>query len=395
MASSGDRMKRDTLLGLVFFGGLGLLLWATLNLTDLSFGKGKRLHVYFPNGIGLQVGDPVMLLGTRVGKVEEVNVDLKAPTAPSHAVRVTMSLAEGAPLTRTATFEIQDSTLLGGKQVEIDPGRDEGALDESVPLKGMSTGNPLASVGDTFSDPDNKTNLGGLLRAGREFLENLNSERGTFGRLVVQDELYEELLATVRSLRQSAEAIEQAQGALGRVVHDTQMGEDLAQLLANLRSVSDKLDTGDGLAAKLLNDEAMAADVADTLQDLRTMVAQIRAGEGALGALVADPQLAADLKAAVAQVRRLADMAGDPKAGLVGALLADPALSDQIRVIVGDVAVFTNNLAQGHGLLGKLMNDEDLAEQFSRVLRQVARAIEDAREAAPIGTFVQVLAGGL
>ena len=44
-----DRIKRDTLLGIVFFGTLGFLLWATVNLTDLSLSQ--QLLVYFPQAV--------------------------------------------------------------------------------------------------------------------------------------------------------------------------------------------------------------------------------------------------------------------------------------------------------------------------------------------------------
>jgi hypothetical protein len=44
-------------------------------------------------------------------------------------------------------------------------------------------------------------------------------------------------------------------------------------------------------------------------------------------------------------------------------------------------------------MLGMLINDKDIGTRFRRILTQVSRALEDAREAAPIGNFVQVLLG--
>ena len=42
-----DRIRRDTLLGFVFFGSLAFLLWATLNLTDQAYGNAKLLVLPF------------------------------------------------------------------------------------------------------------------------------------------------------------------------------------------------------------------------------------------------------------------------------------------------------------------------------------------------------------
>ena len=68
-----DRIKRDTVLGIVFFGTLGFLLWATVNLTDLSLNN--ELVVYFPNGGSADVGTNVMVLGKKIGKVGAIDID--------------------------------------------------------------------------------------------------------------------------------------------------------------------------------------------------------------------------------------------------------------------------------------------------------------------------------
>ena len=45
---SMNKATQDTLLGIVFFGALGVLLWATLNLTDLSFDKPEPVRIFMP-----------------------------------------------------------------------------------------------------------------------------------------------------------------------------------------------------------------------------------------------------------------------------------------------------------------------------------------------------------
>ena len=69
-----DKVKRDTVLGLVFFVGLGLLLWATAELQDIGFGKRQVLTVDFDNARGLRSGEPVFVLGTLSGKVDKVAI---------------------------------------------------------------------------------------------------------------------------------------------------------------------------------------------------------------------------------------------------------------------------------------------------------------------------------
>src|SRR5262245_11215324 len=115
-----NRIQRDTLLGIVFFGTMAFLLWATVNLTDMSFNKVPALLVYFDNGVGIRVGDPVLLLGKPVGKVSDIQV---MKDRADNRVRLTLRVDEELGLTVAQKIEIQTSGALGGKQVFVDPGR--------------------------------------------------------------------------------------------------------------------------------------------------------------------------------------------------------------------------------------------------------------------------------
>ena len=57
------KFKRDTILGLVFFTGLGLLLMASLSLMDSVFTESETMEVYFPDAGGISEGQPVLVLG--------------------------------------------------------------------------------------------------------------------------------------------------------------------------------------------------------------------------------------------------------------------------------------------------------------------------------------------
>ena len=85
--------------------------------------------------------------------------------------------------------------------------------------------------------------------------------------------------------------------------------------------------------------------------------------------------------------------ANDPNAGVLGALTSNPEMAKDLTATLANLRYTTDQLTHRKGLLGALINDEDLAIRFRRILTQVSRAIEDAREAAPISNFVQVLLG--
>ena len=56
-----DKLKRDTALGVVFFAGLGLLLWATQELSGFQFEEKQVIRAEFANARGLRTGEQVIV----------------------------------------------------------------------------------------------------------------------------------------------------------------------------------------------------------------------------------------------------------------------------------------------------------------------------------------------
>lgn len=385
-----DRIKRDTLLGLVFFGALGLLLWATINLTDLSLGRVPPLHVFFQDAGGLRAGDPVMVLGKRIGKVAAVDYrkerrDLR--------IEVALRMDEEIPLTSEYEIEIQDSSVLGGKQVQINPGLGE-ILHDGTELKGTTAGNALERVAEPFSG---KGPLGQELKAAvismKEFFQHLNDPDTSIGAVVRSRALYDEVLGSVQSVRRLLQATEAGQGLLGRLVSDTTLRDDGMQFIANLRMLSETLRSTDGVAGRLINDRELGNKVTQMVADLGVLIADARDGKGPLGALLRDEAMAKDLKELTARLNDLLGKAGDPKSGMVGMMFSDPEAGADLKLAIANLRQALEKINSGEGLLATLINDRDLALRLRRVFTQVSRAIEDAREAAPIGNFAQVLTG--
>ena len=79
--------------------------------------------------------------------------------------------------------------------------------------------------------------------------------------------------------------------------------------------------------------------------------------------------------------------------GLLGALINDETLLADAKKIFKDFAEITGDINSGKGALGRLIKDEEMGRRLDSAIRQITRAIEDAREAAPIGTFFQVFSG--
>jgi phospholipid/cholesterol/gamma-HCH transport system substrate-binding protein len=72
------------------------------------------------------------------------------------------------------------------------------------------------------------------------FTGKLTNETSTLGRLLSQDDqLYEDLSASIASLRRISEAMEKGEGTLGKLLADATVYDDLSQLLKETRATID------------------------------------------------------------------------------------------------------------------------------------------------------------
>ncbi len=378
-----QKVRQDAILGLVFFAALGLLLASTFVLSNFSFRDRPRVEVQFENAGGLMKGDSVYVLGRRAGEV----VAVEPREAPRYRIGVVLQFDEAVALRADARIEIVDANLLGGKRVEIEPGRAPTPLAPDAPLVGTLKRGALDALGDELQGES------GLLGSLKRAVDKLNSGEGTLAQLLSSGRLHDALVAGADSLVASLKAIEEKRGTIGILVHDQETGQNVRDILSAARSIATKIDTGEGPLGVAVNDPDVAARLRRIVDDVATMTTDLRNGVGTIGLLLRDDPTRTKIAGIVDDVAAVLALARDPKAGIVGALLRDTELLADAKSAVHSARVFMDQATTGNGLLARLVNDEDWGRRFGQILGQVQRAIEDAREAAPVGTFLQVLTG--
>jgi phospholipid/cholesterol/gamma-HCH transport system substrate-binding protein len=387
-----DRIRRDTLLGLVFFGTLAFLLWATVNLTDLADDK-VRLKVWFDQAGGCEPGVNVLVLGKKVGKVGAVDVDYERTSKP---VQMTLLLREDVPLREGYQIVVRADGVLGGKIVYVDPGKNTSPrLPAGGDLLGEVELNAFEQIG-RIADGEGPVggNLNGALANIREFFGKLSQGEGSIAQLINSGEFYERLNEAALQLRDLLAKMQNGEGAIGKLVADNKVGDDVATVIANLRTLSEKLNTAEsGPLGVLVNDRATAANLRTIVDDLAVMMRDLRDGEGAIGSLLRPGPTSDRITRITENLDTLFANAVDPNKGAIGALVSDAATAENLKMTIANLRLTTDQLTRNDGLIGALINDKDMAVRFRRILNQVSRSIEDAREAAPIGNFVQVLLG--
>jgi phospholipid/cholesterol/gamma-HCH transport system substrate-binding protein len=364
--------SRQVLLGAFFVIVLSILGYYTLFLTDFSlFKETYQDVVHFPDAHGLRTGDPVLVAGMRRGRVRELTYD---PAAPLER-RITATLVMDEELLLRTGFDvrIEDATLLGGRQVYIDPGPAEAApVAADVPRLGRVAGNPLSEVGELVSE--NRASFGRIVANLEEAVAGLNAGRGLLGRLAVDDSIALDFADGLASLRVTADNaavisgdLREGRGALGRLLADADLEQKLGEI---------------------------ADDLATIGRNLSSTTADIEAGRGIVGMALKDDALAEETRSAVSAIREIVERLRDGE-GTVGKLLTREEVYERIRQIADDLARASRAVAEGEGSLGKLVMDTDLYEEVERAMSIITRTLEEYREAAPITTFTSVLFGGL
>jgi ABC-type transporter Mla subunit MlaD len=385
-----DRLRRDTLLGLVFFGSLAFLLWATVNLTDLSVDNVRR-RVLFAQAGSAEVGTNVMVLGKKMGKVGDIRLDYRA----AKPIEMLLLLREEVPFKSDYSITVRDAGVLGGKQIYIDPGRSGTPVGDDEVLNGTVEPGAFEQIGSiTKGEGALGEKLIAAIEQIRLFFANMNDPDTSIGRLTTSREFHDSLLGVTDRFGTILQAVLDQKGTIGDLFMNEETKENVHGFLADLRRVGTQLTTLESPIGVLLNDKDAAADLQTILANINKIVGDVREGRGIVGRLLRDDPLADQFASAVANLDRLLANLTDPKAGAFGALASDPDTAADIKATLANLRHVSDKIASRSGLLGMLINDEDLGIRFRRILTQVSRALEDAREAAPIGNFIQVLLGG-
>ena len=361
---------RQLLLGLFFLSALAILALYTVFGTDTVnlFSEPLQLRVYFPEAIGLREGDPVQAVGVRVGRVKTLEIDIKA--AKRERVLAVLNLNEELELTEGVTVVIEESTLLGGRHVSIDPGDPGG-----VPL--------VLGEGEAIYGAVQKNPIEGLAEVGDVFAEN----RAAIANIV------DNLDAMVAGAREG-------KGPLGRILTDEKLSEDMAALVADIASAASKIDSGEGLLGALISDPTLAEDARSIFDRVDAIVADLQAGKGIAGRLIYDESLADQAASAVESIAS-ASRKIDEGEGTIGRLLNDEAMAESLSGAVDsfgragdDIAALTAQVRTGEGTLGKLFMDQELYDEVLVTVKLLTRSLEDYREAAPVSAFTSVLFSG-
>ena len=337
--------------GLFVLVGLLILAVAIFYVTGAGFlGPKYRLKTYLPEVSGLSAGAPVRLDGVEIGNVEKIRlVPRQAGKPPDrmHNIEVGIridSKYQGDVLT-DSTATLVTEGLLGNRYVNVQrgytgvplkegqaiPGAEEKAIKEVVErsadvlanLKALSeeiqdivgdVQSGKGTIGKLITDDQAYNHLNSILARGDQIVGNVQSGQGTLGKLVMTDELYTKVDKGVDNVNTILADVRSQKGTIGKLLYDPSIYDQAKAALENGNTIMGDIRAGKGTLGKLTTDETLYNKLRDTSSNLSEATAKLNKNDNTAGKLFSDPQLYDNLAAASAELRTfLTEFRKNPK----------------------------------------------------------------------------------
>jgi phospholipid/cholesterol/gamma-HCH transport system substrate-binding protein len=292
----------ESIVGLMGFALLAALFVLTVILSSEDlFHRPMSMRAVFDDVMGLRVGDNVVSRGMTIGKV-------KAIAFGEEGVVVTADLDQHIVFRDDYKIVVEPSSLLGGRNLSVDAGRNGAVLPADAKLEGHAPQDLIVSATEAIGElraalnggiiDDVKASLSNI----RKITEDLQEGKGTIGMLLKDEESAGKLRGTLAKIADIGDKIASGEGTLGKLIYDGTVYDDVQAIAANLKGVSETLARGEGTLGKLLSENStMYDDLAGAIKSFREVGEGLARGDGALGKLLTDDALYDDLRAILAE----------------------------------------------------------------------------------------------
>ncbi|HEY1172789.1 MAG TPA: MlaD family protein [Verrucomicrobiae bacterium] len=316
----------ETKLGLFFALAMiaAFILFEMVGASNL-FKRGYKLNGLFANVQELKVGDPVKMAGVEVGRVDKIAFE-------DDKVKVTMKINEGVPVKTDAKAAIKFAGLMGQNFVSINLGmaptkfEDNGTIETleqadlsaiMAKLDNVATG--IENVTKSFSGDSIQNVLGPMTDFLKENnpklsiilgnLQNVSTQmaegKGTVGKLLTDESLFNDAKGAVNTLNATAEDIKVAIGEARTIVGNANRALGQAEgALTDARKVVNDINEGKGSMGKLLKDETLYNETTTAMVNLKEILVKINSGQGSVGKLVNDESFYKNVKMTLQKVEK-------------------------------------------------------------------------------------------
>lgn len=327
--------------GLFVLVGLFVIAVGIFYVTGAGFlGPKYRIITYFPEVAGVTNGAPVRLDGVDIGNVEAIKMTSYTPGhAPdkSRNIQVVMRLDRRfqSDILTDSTATLVTEGLLGNRYVNITRGFTGVAVKDGQEVKGsaeQSLSDVMTSVQELTTDVHGLVNM-------------MQEGKGTLGKLMTNDEAYNNLNSLLKRSDQVVAGIQKGQGTIGKLMTSDEMYGKVNSTLDNVNGVVADVRAQKGTLGKLLYDPSLYDEAKKALENGNAVFADVRAGKGSLGKFATDDELYNKLKEGSTNLASATSKLND-NTTTAGKLFSDPKLYDNMTGLTGDLRLLIGDFRQ-------------------------------------------------
>ena len=245
-------MNTEKKVGIAFFVGIVLLMALTFWVGKIRlFESGYIIKVNFNQIGGLKKGDTVTLAGMKVGRVEDFNIK-------NNKIQVSLWIRKETVLRQNSIFSINDVSLMGGKYVGITMG----TVDSLILRPGS-----IVDGKDAYQLDQLFTKAGEISDSIEKLVSKIEKGEGTAGKLLTDEELYKntaefmksaketsdkaqkiidefqgigtEVKETVGTIKKIVKKIGKGEGTVGKLIYDEELYNETKKTIKSAKTVSD------------------------------------------------------------------------------------------------------------------------------------------------------------
>jgi phospholipid/cholesterol/gamma-HCH transport system substrate-binding protein len=324
---SGNEVK----VGLIFILGVSVFLVFAVYVRGFRAGaETYRVKVIFTDARGLQRGDPVRMVGIKIGQVDFVKISL------AREAEVTLKVDADQRIYDNYEFRIGTSGLIQERFVEVVP------QTFSPEARALEDGDQVEGV----VSPD----LSDLVASGRDLLISLNRTSQLLRSVLSDQEVLGAVKDALRNFSDSAAAATKLAQSISQLSAESQ--PQMAATLEELSSAARELKATTAVVRSRVTETTAIRDLEDTAREAHNAAEKASKLTDSLAKLVEDPQTR----------KRLSDALSD----------ASQAAAD-IKEVAADLKVFSAELRKAAPAVPKVAGEAERIAESSLAFRERLR----------------------
>ena len=302
-----------------------VLLFLITGNTNL-FETKSHIFTYMNDAAALGSGAPVNLNGIQIGKVK--SIVLSGSNDPRRIIRIDMEIPQdklsAVPMDSIAS--ISAANVLGTKFINIKKGKSGSSVRAGQEIPSLNTAEFEDVVQQGYAV---LTSLQGIVDRVDRIVNLIEVGKGSIGKLLVDETLYNHILSIVDAAQQLANALNSDKGTLGKLLYDPELYNQVRGELTRVDAMLQDVQSGKGTAGKFLKDPALYDESQKTIAEIRKVVADLNAGKGTAGKLLKSEDLHNQLQATIGRIDLMLDKVNSGQ-GTIGQLLVNSQLYDNL-----------------------------------------------------------------